>query len=677
MSDKALELLETIDDSDEYLVIDNDLRTITVPTSLNNIGVYSDDSVKRLKFKMPRMSDDTDLSEFEVYINYLNAKGDGDKYIVQDMEILDDEITFSWLIGRRAFVKQGNVVFNVCLRKYASDNSTVIKEFNTSPTTQQVLEGLETDTAVVTDYTDIVNQLISDWEARFSSSAENVSTTLSASEDKVNSAIQDLKDLQTVVATEYHSPLWGIHFKSTTGSNTSDVEYLYDAQTYTKPTFASLTQEGSYPFDEAEPWQFTEFLIDYNDDGTWYSIGFKRMDGTKSNNYDDDKNDYDHMLRFKNAYFYRNDDEGMYVVSSTPRDGFSPFKTGVDGSVPEYIWIPVYKMSQSLGPVGANTGLGYSRPEQFVYWNNFQNHGIVAKNTSVKATIGSSWYENWKQIMSYIELGSRDVQNATDINGAKLQGFSSGIYSQTSCKVSEAATDVNTITVTNASMFVVGQTVNICTGWITSDKVGYRIVESIDTTANTLTLSGDPFSVEVDQSVYNMDWMTGHTDDILGHTGARVLSSGKYGMRYRGIEDMWGGSREDICDLRLTLVDSSDTSSNYHVRYCKDLIHARDTGDTPDKNFVDTGIVVTHKNGYIKRYESSNEYPELSMAVEVGGSSTTYFSDYMWFTTANNRAVRSGNRWDGGSNVGVAARICYDAASYSSRSVCARLFLEP
>ena len=69
----ADELLSTLD-TDKTLIIDKDLRTIIIPSSVKNLGVESDDDVLRLKFSMPRMYGDVDLSDFSIYINYMNNR---------------------------------------------------------------------------------------------------------------------------------------------------------------------------------------------------------------------------------------------------------------------------------------------------------------------------------------------------------------------------------------------------------------------------------------------------------------------------------------------------------------------------------------------------------------------------------------------------------------------------
>ena len=154
----ADELLSTID-TDKTLIIDKDLRTIIIPSSVKNLGVESDDDVLRLKFSMPRMYGDVDLSDFSIYINYMNAKNTGDVYVVDDKTIADDTITFSWLVGRVALAYKGSVRFIVCMKKH-DDDSNVIQEYNTTIASLPVLEGLETGETVIQQNPDIIEMLL-------------------------------------------------------------------------------------------------------------------------------------------------------------------------------------------------------------------------------------------------------------------------------------------------------------------------------------------------------------------------------------------------------------------------------------------------------------------------------------------------------------------------------------
>ena len=191
----ADELLSTID-TDKTLIIDKDLRTIIIPSSVKNLGVESDDDVLRLKFSMPRMYGDVDLSDFSIYINYMNAKNTGDVYVVDDKTIADDTITFSWLVGRVALAYKGNVRFIVCMKKH-DDNSNVIQEYNTTIASLPVLEGLETGETVIQQNPDIIEMLLT-------SSEPLVGTTQTITPSQVLVAIKAGRDIALRYTDSYY-----------------------------------------------------------------------------------------------------------------------------------------------------------------------------------------------------------------------------------------------------------------------------------------------------------------------------------------------------------------------------------------------------------------------------------------------------------------------------------------
>lgn len=139
------------------LVIDHYLRTIIIPKGITTLGVEYDDDVMYLNFKMPRYLDKTDLSAFTIRINYINANGESDAYTVKSPTVTSTYIAFSWLVGPTATAYKGKTRFNVCL-KLTDSEGVVQKEYNTAIASLPVLEGLETDPAIISEYTDILEQ---------------------------------------------------------------------------------------------------------------------------------------------------------------------------------------------------------------------------------------------------------------------------------------------------------------------------------------------------------------------------------------------------------------------------------------------------------------------------------------------------------------------------------------
>lgn len=160
-------LTMTMNDSDnKTLIIDNDFRTIVIPPSVTLLGTEAEKDVHRLYFQMPRYSGDIDLSELNIRINYMNAKKQGDIYVVTDKKVLSSTITFSWLVGPNALAYKGNTKFIVCLKESDTEGN-ILREFNTTVATLPVLEGLEVDASTVSyELMDVLEQLQSLTESK-------------------------------------------------------------------------------------------------------------------------------------------------------------------------------------------------------------------------------------------------------------------------------------------------------------------------------------------------------------------------------------------------------------------------------------------------------------------------------------------------------------------------------
>lgn len=145
-----------------YVAINDDLRTMTIPEDIVLLGVESDDDVNKIPFQMPKEYCGFDLSTFQARINYMNANGEGDIYLVDDLAVDNDDpslMTFTWLVGRNACKYRGNTKFIVCLKLFDED-ANVVKEFNTTVYSLPVLEGLETTEAVEQQNPDIIEQIL-------------------------------------------------------------------------------------------------------------------------------------------------------------------------------------------------------------------------------------------------------------------------------------------------------------------------------------------------------------------------------------------------------------------------------------------------------------------------------------------------------------------------------------
>lgn len=145
---------------EDICVIDSDMRIIDIPEQFKVLGVESDKDVKVMQFRMPKVYKGTDLSAFNISVNYQNARGTKDRYVVTDKKVSGDQIEFSWTVGKTATVYRGDTRFIVCMRLTGSDG-VIEKEFNTTLATMTVLEGLEVDNPVIEqEEKDIIAQLL-------------------------------------------------------------------------------------------------------------------------------------------------------------------------------------------------------------------------------------------------------------------------------------------------------------------------------------------------------------------------------------------------------------------------------------------------------------------------------------------------------------------------------------
>lgn len=153
-------MIEPLAEDDGYCTIDPETRVITIPPEYQLLGVESDEKAERLYFKCPKIvGDNIDLSKLALRVNFRNAGQVVDQYLVDDVAVDGDNITFSWLLSRRVTQYEGDVNFIVCAVRVSGE--TITNEWNTTLATAQVLEGLEVDTPEPTEeQSDVIAQLM-------------------------------------------------------------------------------------------------------------------------------------------------------------------------------------------------------------------------------------------------------------------------------------------------------------------------------------------------------------------------------------------------------------------------------------------------------------------------------------------------------------------------------------
>ena len=139
------------------ITINSNTRYFNIPGSDLVFGVVADSDAERKIFQCPRyVGDNLDLAACFIRINYRNANGKTDFYLVDDMVIDGDNITFSWLLSPKVTEYRGQVKFVMC-----AVGPDLKLKWHTTQGTGQVMEGLEPDNSHVESQTaDVVAQLI-------------------------------------------------------------------------------------------------------------------------------------------------------------------------------------------------------------------------------------------------------------------------------------------------------------------------------------------------------------------------------------------------------------------------------------------------------------------------------------------------------------------------------------
>ena len=140
--------------------VNPDTREIIVPEKYKVLGVFSDEKVTKIPFTCPKVvGNNVDLTEYNLYINYQNASGASNAYLIDDIAVSGDNITFSWLLSRYVTLSPGVVKYSFCAKKL--DGDTISNEWNTTIATGLVIQGLEATREIIEENPDIIEALIS------------------------------------------------------------------------------------------------------------------------------------------------------------------------------------------------------------------------------------------------------------------------------------------------------------------------------------------------------------------------------------------------------------------------------------------------------------------------------------------------------------------------------------
>jgi hypothetical protein len=176
------------------ILINSNTRQFNVPGAELVFGVVADSDAERKHFQCPRyVGDGLDLAACFIRINYRNANGKTDFYLVDDMVIDGDNITFSWLLSPKVTEYRGQVKFVMC-----AVGPDLKLKWHTTQGTGQVMEGLEPDNSHVESQTaDVVAQLIAMVEGQTTAventGADQVAAVKAAAENARTAVVNEIE----------------------------------------------------------------------------------------------------------------------------------------------------------------------------------------------------------------------------------------------------------------------------------------------------------------------------------------------------------------------------------------------------------------------------------------------------------------------------------------------------
>lgn len=163
-----MEHIHDINDSGKPYVINPVSRSIITPETGESVLVRYDHDSSRLKFRIPRIIENHDMSLADtVEIHYINIDGSDktrynkDIYLVTDIHVDDSDsnyASFTWLVHRNATLFAGTLVFLVrfiC----RNDAHEVIYTWSTAEYYKiPVLNGMNNGTEIMEEYSDILEE---------------------------------------------------------------------------------------------------------------------------------------------------------------------------------------------------------------------------------------------------------------------------------------------------------------------------------------------------------------------------------------------------------------------------------------------------------------------------------------------------------------------------------------
>lgn len=325
----------------------------------------------------------------------------------------------------------------------------------------------------------------------------------------------------------------------------------------------------------------------------------------------------------------------------------------IDKSIMQTYYYPCYRISRdsSGNPVSVSG-------KDIMLSLSYSGYKTLARKLGTNFHIETTKDRQINELLFYVEFATR---NSQDI----MYGAANMRYN---------ADDLATVATTNGNKFicsnsvagnyVVGQTIVIGSTKNGSEIANNRRITAIEThdaSNKAIVFDGAAVNVAVGNFISSRCWFSGGTDKVLTPSGSSVSnSSGRYQMRYRYVEDLWGNQWAIIADVLI---------QDHQAYVCKDPTKF---ADSITSDYEKVGYVNAATDGWTKELGWDKAHPYVRLPFVVGGSNTTYFCDYYW-QNGGLRVAYVGGDLTGGTDDGLVSWSCHDAVGTAWFHIGARL----
>ncbi len=510
------------------------------------------------------------------------------------------------------------------------------------------------------------------------SDAQSIMTLIQGGGVPAGATIADIKEMLSVGVGRY-----GV---SGVGGSSPTLTRIWDAAGFPAPVPSTDTVQGSSPFDNIKPFNRRKcvgvWTKDPNSAKAVFTVNAYFGDG----DYVEDGTNGDYVaIDVEPFYYYQYN--GVIAVSEYRYPGFTihPVCVDAEGNVRQHTYIPAYAMAMvNDHPVSLP---GYEN--EYGGYGTHMTNARKYNNADAKAyaIIEPAAVMHYEWLLMTIEYATQNMQSF--INGAVSMR-----YNANDLIVAMPAANKVVVGAGGADL-VVGQTIYLGSSYDASVAVSlFNHITAIQACDDTGTVdeNGEYYLITYDgtdrtetlvagtSKFGSRPWITGACSGyapgvgaVIGHTGSPVsLSNGKYPMRYRWRENVYGNQNMTLLDLMNIRVEEDTDVYRLDWYHLSDPRNASTSNPTkadltnPANGWARLSVFTPsaeYKSAYIKQLTPDTAHPHIMIPTEMtGGSATTYYCDYASLVYSTEvRAVRRG----GYLTYGAYSGPCYLYAIYA------------